>query len=398
MVDAQAALTAPRTGTTRARALPESRAGEVSVNVASGPPALEAYRALSRNAVFAPPQNPHWVECWTREVNGDCAIATIVVDGRAAFALALEIVPFGPLTIARFMGGSHANGNFAMTVPGTATPAPQSLKSALVAAFRHARPDIDMLCLERQVPGLHGAANPLAVLSTGPSPNPALAVDLSGGFEAVLGQRNASRKHKKHRSQTRKFEAAGGCALVRPGSRDESDRLLRAFFDMKSTRFADKGIDNVFADAKVQAFFFDLFGRCAGQDRPQFLLRGLEIGGKLRAVNGCSRTADSLVCEFGTFRIDELASASPGSFLDFECIQAACAEGLSIYDFSVGDEPYKRQWCDIETHHFDIMLGLSVAGRTAAGLMRANAAAKRRIKASPALWSLVKQLRKLRGA
>ncbi len=398
MVDAQAALTAPRTGTTSARALPESRSGEVSVEVASGLPALEAYRALARDAVFAPPQSPHWVECWTREVNGDCTVATVMVDGRAAFALPLEIVPFGPLTIARFMGGSHANGNFAMTAPGTATPAPQTLKSALVAAFRHARPDIDMLCLERQAPALHGAANPLAVLPAGPSPNPALAVDLSGGFEAVLGRSNGSRKRKKHRSQTRKFEAAGGCALVRPGSREESDRLLRAFFDMKSTRFADKGIDNVFADAKVQAFFFDLFGQCAGQERPQFLLRGLEIGGKLRAVNGCSRTADGLVCEFGTFRIDELASASPGSFLDFECIQAACAEGLSIYDFSVGDEPYKRQWCNVETEHFDIMLGLSARGRVAVTLMRTASSVKRRVKSNPTLWSLFKRLRRLRGA
>src|SRR5690606_35962981 len=112
----------------------------------------------------------------------------------------------------------------------------------------------------------------------------------------------------------------------------------------------------------------------------------------LTAVNGCSITDNSIVCEFGGIR-DDGNNSSPGYFLDFFCIEEACEAGKALYDFSVGDEAYKRSWCDVETWQFDTLLPLTAKGRALWAVEIARAHAVRLVKSNDALWSFVKQMR-----
>ena len=139
-----------------------------------------------------------------------------------------------------------------------------------------------------------------------------------------------------------------------------------------------------------------LSGRGSGDDEnpPPFVLHALEVGGRLRAVTGSSVRARRLVCEFGAIAEDELGHASPGDFLFFENIGEACRQGLEVFDFSVGDEPYKRLWCDIETRHFDVVAPLTAKGKLLSQALRLKARIKAYIKNSPTVWKLTKLLRK----
>ena len=355
---------------------------------------LAAYATFCRTALFAPAQSPQWVRHWTEQVRPDTVVATLAVGGRPVLALALEIERHGPFRVARFMGGRHANGNFAAADPvwleTAAGPATRPLFDAIAAA----RPDIDVVALQRLLPDLDGRANPLAALPSHNSPNLSLAVDLEGGFEAVLSRTSGKRKRKKHRSQTRKFESAGGFRRLDAGTPEEVHSLLYAFFAMKEFRFRRMGIANVFGDPQVRIFFHKLFAEALKEDGAPFRLHGLEVGGKLRAVTGSSVSDRRLVCEFGAISEDDLAHASPGDFLFFENIRETCERGFSVYDFSVGDEPYKRQWCDIEIRHLDALVPLTLKGRMLASCLRGNAGIKSFIKNSPAIWSLTKTLRR----
>ena len=124
------------------------------------------------------------------------------------------------------------------------------------------------------------------------------------------------------------------------------------------------------------------------------MLHGLDVAGKLRAVTGSSRSGKRLICEFGAIAEDDLAFTSPGDFLFFDNIQEACELGFEVYDFSVGDEPYKRLWCDIEVQHFEVLAPLTLKGRALATTMRQGARAKAFIKNNPTVWKLTKMLRR----
>lgn len=354
--------------------------------------ALAEYEAFCASALYAPPQNPVWVRAWIGATQADAFVATVGRDGRAAIALVLEVVREGPFRIARFVGGSHANGNFAAMAKGSHEPLARDEYRALTEAIHIARPDVDLVVLERQNPAAASIPNPLTNMATMPSPNVSLAVDLSGGFDAMLTRRNGKRKRKKYRLQLRKFEDAGGHRLFEAGTPAEVERLISEFFVMKAARFQERGITDVFAPQEVQAFFRDLFMSALEQPRPPFFLTGLEVAGRLQGVNGFSVMPDGVVCEFCAMR-DEDLGISPGFFLDYVAMEQACADAMGIFDFSVGDEEYKRSWCDLETWQFDTLLPLTGKGRLLSAWKIARAKAVHRIKSNATLWSAVKRLR-----
>ncbi|PDQ19444.1 GNAT family N-acetyltransferase [Mesorhizobium sanjuanii] len=394
MVDATASFDGNRLAASEAslRALPIG-AINLSVSAADGA-ALAAYAEFCRSAVFAPAQSATWILNWAAETGADALVATLSTGDRPVFALALEVTRRGPFRVARFVGGRHANGNFAAADPHWLANADGEAIRSVLTAIAKARPDIDLVALERLLPDLDGIANPLASFPHFPSPNLSLAADLAGGFDALLSRASGKRRRKKHRSQMRKFEAVGSHRRIEARTPEEVNRLLDAFFEMKEFRFRKIGVANVFGEPEVRAFFRALFIGALAEEKPSFVLHGLEVAGKLRAVTGSSRTGKRLICEFGAIAEDDLAHTSPGDFLFFDNIEEACETGFEIYDFSVGDEPYKRLWCDIETQHFEVLFPLTLKGRALALELRQGARLKSFIKNSPTVWKLTKRLRR----
>ena len=389
MVDATMTFRSHQAGAAPAA---DSAGGDAVVSVTSADD-LSAYAELCLHASHAPAQSHAWVAAWTQKAAQDSLLALIRSGGRPVYALALDIEKHGPFRVARLMSGRHANGNFPAADAGFLAAGAFDIEP-VVAAIRADRPDIDVLALERLLPEHDGLVNPLTALPHLPSPNLSLAVSLEGGFDALLSRSSGKRKRKKHRSQTRKFESAGGFRRIEATTPADAARLLDAFFAMKKRRFEQMGIGNVFAEPAVQAFFHTLFAKALDETPPRFVLHALEVAGQPRAVTGSCRSGKRLICEFGAIEEDELAHASPGDFLFFENIDEACREGLEIYDFSVGDEPYKRLWCDIETRHFDVIIPLTAKGRLLALQMRLTARLKGFVKNSPLVWKLTKFLRR----
>jgi CelD/BcsL family acetyltransferase involved in cellulose biosynthesis len=355
---------------------------------------LETYSRLADSTMVAPPQRPEWLDAWARNVNPDCLLLFAWQDAEPVFAMPLEVVREGLFRAARIPGGSHANGSFFPATPAFHhLPDTGTQFATAFRALRTARPDIDMVALERLAPCLDGLDNPLRALPRADSPNLALAADLTGGFEPLVDRMSGKRKRKKLRAQLRKFEAAGGYHLVRADTPEEAGRLLSALFAMKHERFRKMGVADVFAPPRIAAFFRDLFAAAAKGGTPPYFLSGLEVGGKLRAVAACSRAGERIICDFAAFAEDELHAASPGEFLFFHDIERASAEGLKLFDFSVGDETYKRAWCEIETRQFDVLFPLTAKGHAAAAMRRAKARATGMVKNNALAWRLVRMAR-----
>lgn len=356
--------------------------------------AVAGYRDLCQRAAFAPSQSASWVSNWIAECKPDFLIATLYSNDHPVLAVPLEVISAGPFRIAQFMSGRHANGNFpAADLERLPKDMTRSL-NLLLEAVTSRRPDIDVISLNRLLPELDGRPNPFLVFPSSASPNVSLAVDLTGGFEALLERPNGVRKRKKYRSQARKLEAFGPCRRIEAKTPAEVIALLDAFFAMKDARFRKMGIANVFAAPEVRSFFVKLFVDALSEPTAPFVLHGLDVGGTLRAVTGSSRCGTRLICEFGSITDDELAHASPGGFLFFDNIREACEQGFSIYDFSVGDEPYKRNWCDLEIQHREVLLPLTMKGRAFAFGLHQNARLTAYIKSNPAIWQLMKRVRR----
>lgn len=379
------------------RSIASKASASTTVTISSaGVTARDGYRAFAELHPCGPAQHPDWVEAWARTQSSELVILSIFENGTCVLQMPLEITGKAGMKVARAIGGHHANGNFPPAAPGFSERADRAAMARALTAIRSQRPDIDLLLIERQSAELGGRRNPLALLGASPSPNIALAVDLRSGFGAILERVGRKRRLKKHRAQTRKLDAAGGFRRYAAADAAEVDRVLGDFLAMKADRFAKLGISDVFAD--MRPFFSTLFKLSLGREKPAFVLHALEVGDKIRAVTGSSVVGDRLICEFGGIVEDELAQASPGDFMFFENIEEAARSGFSIYDFSVGDEGYKRAWCDLVVQQFDTVAPLSAKGHALAYGLRGIAGAKRVIKSNERLWTFFKTIRRKRGA
>lgn len=354
--------------------------------------ALAEYDMFCRGAAHAQAQHPMWIRTWIMSTGADALIVTLHRDGRPLLMLALEVVRKGPFRMASFMGGPHANGNFVSY----ARTGPRQLTaqdfSAIRTAISRSRPDIDLICLERQLPDFNGLANPFAAVATMRSANISLATDLAGGMDAMLGRMNGKRKRKKFRYNLNKFEAAGGYRWIEATTPAEIELLIAAFYRLKSVRFRRRGIPDAFGTKEVQTFFRQLFQDAQAINPAPFVLHGLEVGGEIVGINGYSVTGHSLICEFSAIA-DTDPTLSPGYFLHYVGMEKACERGKAIYDFSVGDDDNKRSWCDIETQLFDVLWPLNVKGRLAVAMQVARARTISAVKSNKRLWALGKALR-----
>ena len=348
-------------------------------------------------------QSALWTRLWQQHVNSDCLVLALYIDSSPTLLLPLEIIKQKQQVIARFAGGSHANCNFPVLFPALANKIAPEHITALIACLKAARPDIALLSLTRQMENWLGFSNPLLSLRHQLNPNPALTASLPDNFDSVLERSNASRKRKKHRQHARRYEEAGAWCIYTADTPEENTAAYDAFFTMKSQRFANQGIANSFAGDALTGFFRNLFAATENDGARQYRLHVLEVADKPRAVIGCSYWQSpettsvpvkrGLTVEFGAFADDELVTASPGDFLFYEAILTAIHEGLDYFSFGIGEEKYKRDWCDIEQALYDSHIALTFGGRLSATANQLRSGLIYRIKTNRHLWPLVKKLR-----
>lgn len=351
---------------------------------------------LGPNYIAGAAQTANWFVVWRSQVNQDCLVASLYAGEKPVLLLPLEIVKKGPVCVAAFAGGPHANCNFPAISPGQRFTRHDLV--SLFNALHEARPDIDLVSLVRQLNELDGIANPLMQFSSRENANVSLGVTLDGNFETVLARSNSKRKKKKHRHNMRRFEDAGGYRVVTATTPKETNAMLGNYFECKATRLAKAGIKNTYDPAGVKDFFFQLFAAEIAARSPRFQLKALEVAGQYRAVLGKSHAGKQSFIDFIGITEDHLVSASPGEFLFFEDIEDSCKTDIAIYSFGIGDEPYKRSWSDIEMATYDTDVSLTAKGRIFKAYLRIRRRLIRTVKKNDVVWSKVKKLRSmLRG-
>ena len=151
------------------------------------------------------------------------------------------------------------------------------------------------------------------------------------------------------------------------------------------------GVDDLFAKPGYRDFFQGVAAEAPGEGYGR-LLR-LDIGPTLAAANFGLMFRSCFYLILSSYDDGELSRFGPGRAHLRETIRYAIGEGCHAFDFTIGDEGYKRDWSDRRLTLHDHVAGVSVRGRLAASGATAFRAVKRTIKQTPALWSAYSKAR-----
>jgi CelD/BcsL family acetyltransferase involved in cellulose biosynthesis len=72
--------------------------------------------------------------------------------------------------------------------------------------------------------------------------------------------------------------------------------------------------------------------------------------------------------------------------------------GAERFDFTIGDERYKSEWCDERLRLYDYSAAATWRGWPSSALSAAQRRLKRYIKQTPTVWRAASHLRSLYGA
>jgi CelD/BcsL family acetyltransferase involved in cellulose biosynthesis len=263
-------------------------------------------------------------------------------------------------------------------------------RAGVVRMLATALGDVDCAVLER-MPRIHGGVvQPLGVLPRTAMSNKGYPFDLSGGFEAVLGQRNGSPRRKRTRRKERRMREAGELRYLMAPNIEQEREALEFFFEQKALRLSEQGKPNSFDQPGVKDFYRDLLERSLGMPEPVLEIATLTVGGKIRAVTGSGIHRGHVNSYFTAFALDDLAQHSPGNILTHRHIEDCCKRGMSMYDLGIGYEDYKTHWCEDALALDDGYAAFTPLGEVAMALIRMREAAKNRMRRNRSLWRNLK--------
>lgn len=381
-------------------------ASETALTIHDSLAACEAaWREFEKVADHTVFQSFGWASAWMRHIGARRQATPAIVIGRNARDEILFVMPFavergGLVRRLTWLGSDNADYNAPLLSPGFASVMCERrfalLWKRIIAALRadrRFRPDA--LALEK-MPDMVGAQrNPFTFLATLPNPSGAHVASLFGDWETYYFEKRSSSTRKNDRAKRKKLADLGEVRMVEPADAGDVRKTLDVLFQQKSRQFARMGVADIFARPGHAEFYADL---ATGPATRGFAhVSRLDVGATAAAANFGTIYGGRYYHLIAAYDDGEVARFGPGAAHLRELLRTAIERGCKDFDFTIGDEPYKREWSDRTIALHDLHQATSPAGWMVAASERALARAKRVIKQTPVLWQAFTRTRALRG-
>ena len=358
------------------------------------------WRALEQAHTLATPyQRYDFLQLWQRHVGADSGVTPLVVVGFNSANEPLFLWPFGSRRLAsvvavEFLGGKHANFNMALWRRDIAASVEME---ELLAVLAHLARRADFIKLTNQPLTWGGATNPFALLPQQRAANYGFSGALDPDFDAWLRARTTAHTRKKMRKKERTLASFGEVRFERASVPDDIRRVLDTFFKQKSARMRSLGVRDEFTVPSVRRFIEAGATEPLANGKPLIELYALSVDDIIVATLGGIVGGGRFCAMFNSIIQGQFATESPGEQMLLRLTRSCCERGFTTLDLGIGESRYKSLLCGDPEPLFDNYLPLSPAGRLMAFGFAIGAAAKRAIKQSPALWSLVRTARHTRA-
>jgi D-aspartate ligase len=254
----------------------------------------------------------------------------------------------------------------------------------------------DWIEFEKMPQTVGGQTNPFMHLGVTPNRSNAHLAHLGQDWEEFYAAKRSGATRRRDRSKRRHMEQFGDIRFMTAADCADARGTLEILMEQKSRAFARKGIADIFAPPGHREFFLDL----ASNPKTRHLVHvsRIEIGDMCAAANLGIVFGDCYYHVLASYVDGEVAHYGPGALHLRELLAYAIKHGLKRFDFTVGDEQYKLDWCDSVLKLYDYAATTTWRGlpaRIFSGLQRRG---KRLIKQTPVLWNIASHARSAAGA
>ncbi len=351
------------------------------------------WRAFEKHADRTVFQSFDWVAKWQRHV-GAAGTAPAIVVGRERNGDILFIFPLaierGRLvrrltwlasSICDYNGPLLAH-NFTTRIGRDGFPA---LWRRILRRLRaEAGLRFDFVDLAKMPEATGGQPNPFLTLPVRVNPSSAYVATLGDSWENWYAARRSGPTRKKERKQLKQLGDHGAVAFVDVTGTEALRDTMATLVAQKLQAFARMGVRNQLQQAAYHAFYQDLVTDPATRELAH--VSRLDVGDVPAATGLGLRYGGTYSLVLSSYQDGELARLGPGRAHLNELLRHAIEKGFGHFDFTIGDEPYKRDYSDVVLRPHDHIAAVTSLGAAIVGAKVAFRRVKRFIKQTPALW------------
>jgi CelD/BcsL family acetyltransferase involved in cellulose biosynthesis len=394
----QAFFDAGTGGETRGRLLPLSMTDTVNLSVVNDITSIEdLWRSFQETADCTVFQTYDWHAAWQRHI-GDLegvtpAIVIGEVRGKLAFILPLAVEHGHGMRRLVWHAADLCDYNAPLLAPDFEYVGGGDFVELFSRATRliAAETRFDAVVLTKMPETIGGQRNPFLELDTTLNPSGAYMMAINGPWETFYKDKRSSATRRHDRSKRKRLAEFGAVEFVTATEPCVVEKTLDALFTQKAASFATRGVSNFLAKPGTREFF-----RALGADasfRDVLHIAKLQVGASIAAANLGLVFRGRYYHVLASYDAGPVSRFGPGTAHLHDLIAYALARGCTTFDFTVGDEPYKRDWCDGEARLHDFHAAASVRGWLAVQATVAAARVKRYVKQTPQLSMAVHRWR-----
>jgi CelD/BcsL family acetyltransferase involved in cellulose biosynthesis len=367
------------------------------------------WRSLQDHGVCTAFQSFEWLSAWQRHVAPHGSVSPCIVVARDPAGAPLMILPLaivgrGFARELTWLGSDLCDYNAPLMAAEAAQLGPADFAGLWqrITARLQADPRTrhDLIRLEKMPPTIGDLANPMLALPAALNPSGSYLTPLAPTWDAFYAAKRSSPTRRRDRSKRKHLGEFGEVRFVTAQDRADALDTLAVLVEQKSKTFARHGIANLFARPGYLDFYRDLAGNPATRDLVH--ISRLDVGTQVAATNLGLVFGGCYYHVLASYTDNELSRRGPGAAHLNDLLAYAIGRGLKTFDFTIGDERYKRDWCDGVQPLYDHVAVTGWRGALVAGPAMALTRAKRAIKQTPLLWAMVVKAREiaalLRGA
>jgi CelD/BcsL family acetyltransferase involved in cellulose biosynthesis len=363
----------------------------------------KAFEAGADCTVF---QTFDWLAKWQRHIGKrQDTLPAIVLGGNAEghllFILQLAIEARGPVRCLTWLGSELCDYNAPLLAEDfskylSADRFVQLWQEIVRLLQANPRFRFDFVDLQKMPEMIGAQKNPFLDLPVLDHPSGAYVATLDGDWERFYAAKRSSSTRKRERRQLKHLAEYGEVRFVDVQDPLDIERTLDTLIDQKSRSFARMGVQDIFARPGYREFFLDVATDL--NVRALTHVSRLEVGTTTAATNLGLRFRNCYYLVLSSYHDGEFARFGPGRAHLHELLRHAIDSGFQRFDFTVGDEPYKRDWSDTELRLHDYLAAATFRGWLMVAMTGAFRRAKRFIKQSPTLWHAFSKARVLAGS
>jgi CelD/BcsL family acetyltransferase involved in cellulose biosynthesis len=376
--------------------------GEIRLAVHESLSSIEQdWRAFERHADCTVFQSFDWLAAWQRHIGLRNGVTPAIVIGRDVAGNVLFIFPLSMRSngFARelaWLGSDLCDYNAPLVAANLSEWIDRARfvtlwQSIMQCLQDHPRLRSDYVNLTKMPERVGAQPNPMLHLRVTINPNGAYLTHLAGDWDAFYAAKRSAATRRRDRTKRKRLSLSGKVQLINPKSDNDVVSTLDTLMKQKARSFARMGISNLFAKPGYAKFYHALATDPATKNLVH--LSTLNVGSTVAAANFGLTYRDCYYHLLASYDDGEISRFGPGAAHLHDLMQFAIERGYRIFDFTIGDERYKRDWCDTELKLYDYVSPMNWRGALFVVPMLATSRLKVWIKQTPIVWSAFRAAR-----